>query len=105
MRTRTTAETPTLPDLTQDRLESYSLRLNYDHDTGAISKDGSYFEYEVANINENGKVAGSQRFRVNITDMPTALRTQLKALRDAVMTHAEAQGYIGAGTDSEDLDP
>lgn len=104
-RTRTVAETPTLPDLTGDRVISFGVRMVYDRDTGAIDKEGSRFEYEVQNIDENGKVAGSHRYEANINDWSTGLRTDLKAVRDDVLAHAEAQGFIGAGSDSEDLDP
>lgn len=103
-RTRTTPATPTLPDLTGDRVVSFGVRMVYD-DAGAIDKERSRFEYNVENIDENGKVAGSHRYEANINDWSTGLRTDLKAVRDDVLAHAEAQGFIGAGSDAEDLDP
>lgn len=100
-RTRTTPENRTLPDLTTDRIRSFSVNVEYDEN--GVVRESINFDYSIEHLDANGETIGFDREVINIDGWPASLKTEIKSIRDKVLVDAEAKGYIGAGTDTNDL--
>ena len=74
----------------------YKLALNA---VGGISMENSYYQYIVTNL-----PSGEQTPHVVFAqDFPPAFRAKLKELHQMVVAHAENEGIIQSGTDTDDL--
>ena len=99
-RTYTTPETQ--PSVTNGRVMSFSVVIGYD-ESGVASADQTYFEYVVNEYDENGAVSESHRRVVPFSSWPSAVKTDLKAVYQRVLSDAEAQGFLHPGADTDDL--
>lgn len=97
-RTRTSPESQ--PAIDEDRVVSFRAVIGYD-DQGDYDPNTTHFEYAVNNL-ANGQVIDSQVRRIDWNDIPAAAQSDLVDVFNRVLADAEAQGLIGAGTDSGD---
>lgn len=101
-RNRTTpTDLPTVT-ITTDRILNFGVVMEYNAD-GSPNTDSIVFQYEIEHVDSNGKRTGIAVERIAFADWTTAVKTDLKAIRDKVLVDAENKGHIGAGTDSDDL--
>ena len=66
---------------------------------GGINMDQSYYQYTVTSLPSEE----STSYKIKAQDLPLAFRSKLKTLHQMVVAHAENQGLLLPGNDSDDL--
>lgn len=99
-RVRTSPEV--IATATRDVINFFAIEIGYSTD-GDILLSQTKFVYGVTNSNENHETLRQIREEIKWADIPRAAKSDLKALYQKVLVHAEAQGHIGAGSDEGDL--
>jgi hypothetical protein len=99
-RTRTTPTTT--KTIHYDTVDVMVLQIGYDNNL-QMSAVGTNFTYAITNRDAGGGIIEHKKVEIPWTDIPAGVRTKLREIHAVVLTHAENQGIIGAGTDANDL--
>ena len=100
--TRTRTVPATRDPIAKDTLELFQLQMAYNPDaTGNPSQ--VVFRYRLNHRAADGTIINSSAHSVLHANWSTALQTAIEALIDECYTDAENEGYITAGTDTDEL--
>ena len=86
----------------KDIVYRFGVEMAYDAD-GSPNPTGAKFIYTVKNLDPNGKTIQSHQVTYDFSQWPAALKRDLKAVYNKVLSDAENKGFIGSGTDVEDM--
>lgn len=99
----TELDTPeVLETVTRKAITHWSCQISYNLD-GTPDTDNIYFEYIVSEFNSLGEGVNQEVARVDFSGWPVAFKTDVKSVHNKVINHAKSSGYIGTGTDSDDM--
>ena len=100
--TRTRTVPQTRDPIAKDTLESFQLQMAYNADaTGNPSQ--VVFRYRFNHRAADGTIINSSAHSVLHANWTAGLQTAIEALIAQVLIDAETEGYITAGTDTDEL--
>jgi hypothetical protein len=85
-------------DTDKQYVSSGRYQLVLDND-GAIDMDRSFYRYVVTNLPSGSYTP----YSITASEMPAAFRSKLKEIHAMVVNHAENNGLLHPGTDTDDL--
>jgi len=89
-----------LDTTTRNAVTRWEVQISYNPDG---SPDKIYFTYYVGDFNASGEGINQKVETIAFVDWPAAFKTDVKAVHNKVITDAKNKGYIGVGTDSDDM--
>lgn len=99
-RVRTTPEA--IDSIYEDRIAHFGVSIAYNPD-GTINNDETKFSYSIAHLNGSDKAIGNDSEGLSKTDWTAQMLSDLQSLYQIVKARAVTQGYIGAGTDENEI--